>query len=82
MSQVSLKDLRQVAESLAALRGRVVAGAVMRSDLRQLRIELDDGSLAVIGVLIDDDGRPRLEVDVVRHADAPAPQLEVRFESA
>jgi hypothetical protein len=54
----------------------------MRSDLRQLRIELDDGSLAVIGVLVDDDGRPRLEVDVVRHADAPAPQLEVRFESA
>ena len=82
MKDVSLQDLRRVAESLAALRGRTVTGAVMRSDLRHLRIELEGGLLAVVAVGTDGEGRPRLEVDVVRPAEAPSSQLEVRFESA
>ena len=79
---VSLQDLRRIAETLAALRDRSVIGAVMRSDRRQLRVEMGDGHLLVVGVDLDPDGRPQLEVDVVRPAAEPSSQLEVRFESA
>jgi hypothetical protein len=81
MSQISLQELRQVAESLATMRGQTVQQAVMRSDRRQLRIELTDGRMLVIGLDADAAGRPHLEVDVVRRAAEPA-QLEVRFETA
>ncbi|HEU5170330.1 MAG TPA: hypothetical protein VFU46_07325 [Gemmatimonadales bacterium] len=79
MSQVPLQDLRRVAEALGTLRGRLVSEAVMRSDLRQLRLELADGTLVVLGIAPDASGRGRLEVDVVRRA-ADQHQLEVRFE--
>jgi hypothetical protein len=80
MSQISLQELRQVAESLATLHGQTVVDAVLRSDRRQLRIELADGRMVVVALDVDAAGRPRLEVDVVRHATEQA-QLEVRFES-
>ena len=51
------------------LRGATIGGAVMRGDLRQLRLEFTDGSLAVLRIDADADGRARLEVDVIR---APA----------
>ena len=54
----------------------------MRSDRRQLRVEMGDGHLLVVGVDLDPDGRPQLEVDVVRPAVEHGSQLEVRFESA
>ncbi len=76
-----LQDLRRVTAALEALRGRAVATASMRSDLRQLRLELDDGSLVVVGVGPDLSGKARLEVDVVRRA-ADQHQLEVRFEAS
>jgi hypothetical protein len=79
---VSLQDLRRITDSLAALRDRTVAGAVMRSDRRQLRVEMGDGQLLVVSVDLDPDGRPQLEVDVVRPAAEASSQLEVRFESA
>jgi hypothetical protein len=79
---VSLQDLRRIADSLAALRGRLVSGATMRSDRRQLRIEMADNVLLVVGVDLDEGGHPRLEVDVVRSPADPANQLEVRFETA
>ena len=79
---VSLQDLRRIADTLAAVRGRTVGGAVMRSDRRQLRIEMADGQLLVIGVDIDESGRPQLEVDVIRPQAEPGNQLEVRFETA
>ena len=79
---VSLHELRSIAESLAALRGRPVTGATMRSDRRQLRIELADNVMLVIGVDLDEGGHPRLEVDVVRPPAEPANQLEVHFGSA
>jgi hypothetical protein len=82
MASISLVDLRRVADSLAALRGGTIAGAVMRSDLRQVRLEMADGTLAVIRIDNDADGRPRFEVDVIRPAVLPTPQLEVRFDSA
>jgi hypothetical protein len=81
MVRISLQELRQIADTLAALRGQTLADAVMRSDRRQLRFELADGRMIVVSVDADPSGRPRLEVDVVRrHADHP--QLEVRFETA
>lgn len=53
----------------------------MRSDFRQLRVELDGGVLLVVGAEVDAAGRPHLEVDVVRLGDDHAQaQLEVGFE--
>jgi hypothetical protein len=80
VSGVPVAELRRLAESLNTLRGHAVLNAVLRSDLRQLRLELADGLLAVVAISADDDGRPRLEVDVIRQADAATPQLEVRFD--
>jgi hypothetical protein len=82
MTQISLQELRRIADSLSVLRGKSVVGAVMRSDQRQLRIELGDGHLVVISADPDPVGRPRLEVDVMRRRPAEQHQLEVRFESA
>jgi len=80
MTQISLQELRQIADSLSALRGKSVAAA-MRSDQRQLRIELADGYLVMVTVAPDSVGRSRLEVDVVPKR-MEQHQLEVRFETA
>jgi hypothetical protein len=80
--QLSIQLLRQVAETLAQLRGREVRDAVMRSDLRQLKVELADGAVVVVAVGADEAGQPRLEVDLVRLPRAQGPQLEVRFDTA
>jgi hypothetical protein len=81
MTQVSMQDLRRVAESLAALRGKVITDVVMRSDLRQFRLETSDGLMMVLTVEVDEAGRPRLEVDVVRQPEDPGRQLEVKFDA-
>jgi hypothetical protein len=81
MTQVSMQDLRRVADSLAALRGKVITDVVMRSDLRQLRLETSDGLMMVLTVEMDEAGRPRLEVDVVRQPEDPGRQLEVKFDA-
>ncbi len=79
---VSLHDLRRIADSLTVLRGHSVTGATLRSDRRQLRIEMAEGMMLVIGVDLDEGGYPHLEVDVVRQPAEPASQLEVHFEPA
>ena len=81
VTQIPLHDLRRVAGALDSLRGRSVASAHMRADLRQLRLELEDGTLVVIGLGPDSSGKARLEVDVVRRA-VDQHQLEVRFEAS
>ncbi len=81
MTPIPLHDLRRVTSALESLRGRTVGNASMRSDLCQLRLELEDGTLIVVGVGPDPSGRARLEVDVVRRA-ADRHQLEVRFEAS
>ncbi len=81
MSNVPLQELRRVADSLAQLRGKAVTDAVMRSDLRQLRIELADGQLVVVTLDADELGRARLEVDIVRAPEVSTRQLEVRFDA-
>ena len=82
MAPISLQDLRRVTDALAKLHGSAVTAAVMRSDLRQLRLELADGTLAMVRIEDDADGRGRLEVDVIQRRPAASSQLEVRFESA
>ncbi len=82
MSTVPIAELRRLAETLGTLRGHAVLNAVLRSDLRQLRLELADGLLAVVAVGADEDGRPRLEIDVIRQTEGAASQLEVRFDPA
>jgi hypothetical protein len=78
----SLQQLRQVADTLAQLRGSVLQDAVMRSDLRQLKIELADGTVALVAIAADEAGQPRLEVDVIQAVRPQGPQLEVHFDSA
>lgn len=82
MASISLHDLRLVSDTLSSLQGSTITGAVMRGDLRQLRLEFADGTFAVIRVDSDATGRGRLELDVIRAPGAPSNQLEVRFESA
>lgn len=82
MASISLHELRLVSDSLLAFRGATIGSAVMRGDLRQLRLEFTDGSLAVLRIDTDGDGRPRFEVDVIRAPGEVSNQLEVRFENA
>jgi len=77
MLQIPVQDLRRVARSLQDLRGERIGDCVMRSDLRQLKIELEGGRMLVIGVEADDQGRPHLAVDVVAPTDESSRQLEV-----
>jgi hypothetical protein len=53
----------------------------MRSDLRQLKVELAGGRMLVIGIESDDQGRPHLAVDVVTPTDESSRQLEVGLEA-
>jgi hypothetical protein len=78
MNHIPFHDLRRTSAALESLRGRSVASAGMRSDLRQLRLELEDGTLVVIGVGHEPSSKARLEVDVVRPV-TDHDQLEVRF---
>ena len=81
MLQIPVQDLRRVAATLSGLRGEAIADLVMRSDLRQLKIELTGGRLLVIGVELDDAGRYHLSVDVVAPLDDLSRQLEVGLDA-
>ncbi len=78
----SVQDLRRIAEAVGQLHDRTVREVRMRSDCRQLRLTLDDGRILLVSVCSDENGLPRLDVDVL-HApsDRPRTQLEVRFEA-
>jgi hypothetical protein len=77
MLQIPVHDLRRVARSLQDLRGEAIDDCVMRSDLRQLKVELTSGRMLVIGLEADEQGRPHLAVDVVIPNDEASRQLEV-----
>ena len=81
MLQIPVQDLRRVASSLQRLRGDAIDSCVMRSDLRQLKVELAGGRMLVIGIEADDQGRPHLAVDVVTPVDESSRQLEVGLEA-
>jgi hypothetical protein len=82
VSSLELQQLRRVVGAVARLRGEVVREVTVRSDLRQLKVELESGLVLVVSAERDARGRPRLEVDVVeRPRDVTSRhQLEVRFE--
>ncbi len=78
----SVKDLRRIAEAVDQLLDRTVQDVNIRSDCRQLRIVLDDGRILLVSIISDDDGVPRLDVDVLSvPTKGPRSQLEVRFDA-
>ena len=82
LAVTSVQDLRRITEAVDQLRGRSVEDVNIRSDCRQLRIKLDDGRTLLVTVLVDEEGGPRLDVDVLHAADNRSrDQLEVRFEA-
>ena len=81
MSLTPVQDLRRIAEAVGQLHGETVQDVEIRSDCRQLRVTLTNGQLLLISVLLDDAGKPRLDVDLLRAAvETDQRQLEVRFE--
>jgi len=80
MSITPVQELRRIAEAVGELRGHVVEHVEIRSDCRQLRVTLDSGQLLLVSVLLDETGKPRLDVDLLRAMPELAHrQLEVRF---
>ena len=78
----SVQDLRRITEAIDQLRGRSVDDVKIRSDCRQLRIKLDDGRSLLVSVATDEDGVPRLDIDVLHATEKSSrAQLEVRFET-
>lgn len=84
MSTASLQDLRRVVNAVTRLRGETVKQVTVRSDVRHVKVEFESGLILVISAERDEQGRPRLEVDVVEATqDGSAglkQQIEVRFE--
>ena len=81
MSLTPVQDLRRIAEAVGQLHGETVQDVEIRSDCRQLRVTLTNGQLLLISVLLDDAGKPRLDVDLLRAVEkTDQRQLEVRFE--
>ncbi len=78
-----LQELRRIAESVGFLTGQTVEDVTIRSDCRQLRITLGNGRMLLVSAQVTDDGKPRLDVDVVKLTlDRDQRQLEVPFESS
>ncbi len=83
MTVTSVRDLRRIADAVSSLCDRTVHDVVMRSDCRQLRLTLDDGQILLVSVLLDEDGRPRLDADILRTTEeTPIGQLEVEFDDS
>lgn len=83
MSLTPVQELRRIAEAVGQLHGETVQDVEIRSDCRQLKVTLTNGQLLLISVLLDDTGKPRLDVDLLRAAvETDQRQLEVRFEAA
>ncbi len=82
MSTANLQDLRRVVLAVTRLRGETVKQVTVRSDVRHVKVEFDSGLMLVISAERDEQGRPRLEVDVVEAVQdaAQKQQIEVRFE--
>lgn len=80
MPVTPMQELRRIAEAVGELRGRTVEDVQVRSDCRLLRITLDDGDILLVSGLVDEAGKPRLDVDLLRAPAEVIPgQLEVPF---
>lgn len=81
MALTPVQDLRRIAEAVSQLRGKTVHDVEIRSDCRLLRVILAGGEQFLVSVLLDDAGKPRLDVDLLQPLEevtSPG-QLEVRF---
>lgn len=76
-TRVTMQDLRQVAHSLRELRGQRIEEASLRTDFRQLRLELEPGLHLLVSAERDESGLPCLAVDVVRTPPVAGVQLDV-----
>ena len=81
MSIAPVHDLRRIADAVGHLRDRGVLEVVLRSDCRQLRVQLETGEVLLISVLLDEQGKPRLDADLLRPPERSTGQLEVEFEA-
>ena len=65
------------------MRGQTVQDVEVRTDCRSLRLTLTDGHIFLVSAMTDDDGKPRLDVDLLHPTDevVPTGQLEVTFDS-
>ena len=80
MSTAQVQDLRRIAEALGQLQGHTVETVEIRSDCRLFRIVFSDGGMLLVSAMVDETGKPRLDVDFLRTAeDASHGQLEVPF---
>ncbi|MFC1639275.1 hypothetical protein ACFL3B_00770 [Gemmatimonadota bacterium] len=83
MSTAQVQDLRRIAEALGQLQGHTVETVEIRSDCRLFRIAFSDGRLLLVSALVDETGKPRLDVDFLRTPEeASHGQLEVPFNMA
>ena len=84
MPIASVQDLRRIAEAVGQLQGQTVQDVEVRTDCRSLRVTFMDGQILLVSVLMDEAGRPRLDVDLLQPvADAAAHgQLEVAFDES
>jgi hypothetical protein len=80
MSTAQVQDLRRIAEALGQLHGHTVETVEIRSDCRLFRVAFSDGHMLVVSALLDDGGKPRLDVDFLHTPEVvPHGQLEVPF---
>jgi hypothetical protein len=82
VTSLGVQALRRIVGAVARLRGELVRDVTVRSDVRQLKVELESGLILVVTAERDAQGRPQLEVDVVdlpRDASTKQ-QIEVRFD--
>lgn len=66
MTITPVQDLRRIAEAVGELRGQSVQDVQIRADCRQLRLMLSEGQQLLVTVVLDENGRPRLDADMLR----------------
>lgn len=80
MPTAQVQDLRRIAEALAQLHGHTVETVEIRSDCRLFRVAFSDGRMLLVSAMMDENGKPRLDVDFLKTPEETAPgQLEVPF---
>ena len=83
MSTAQVQDLRRIAEAVGQLLGHTVETVEIRSDCRLFRIAFSDGRMLLVSAMVDETGKPRLDVDFLRKPEeTPHGQLEVPFNLA
>jgi len=82
VTSLGVQALRRIVGAVARLRGELVRDVTVRSDVRQLKVELESGLILVVTAERDAQGRPQLEVDVVDlpRDSSTKQQIEVRFD--